>query len=139
MAYTGSCLCGEVRYSVVEFEEQIGHCHCSMCRKFHGAAFSTFGSVRLDALTWVAGEEKLKCYVADNASQRYFCDNCGSSMAFCSEQQKGHSLELALSTLDGDVDLVPDAHIYTDYKANWFSVEDDLPKYREYRDGDKIE
>ena len=38
----GSCLCGAVRYEVSDPFEEMHHCHCSKCRKAHGAAFSTF-------------------------------------------------------------------------------------------------
>lgn len=36
----GSCLCGAVTFSVNKFKPLTGHCHCSMCQKFHGAAYS---------------------------------------------------------------------------------------------------
>ena len=42
---TGSCLCGDVAFEITGPVEQMGHCHCSMCRKFHGSAFATFGVV----------------------------------------------------------------------------------------------
>ena len=38
---TGSCLCGAVAYEVDAPAGPIVHCHCSTCRKTHGAAFST--------------------------------------------------------------------------------------------------
>lgn len=139
MKYSGSCLCGKVRYEVVKFEEKIGHCHCTMCRKFHGAAFSTFGSVLLENCVWVSGESNLKNYTASNGSVRQFCCVCGSSMVFCAQGDKGVSIELALSTLDCDIEVAPDAHIYTSYKANWLSLSDELPKYKEYRDGEWTE
>ena len=41
MMLTGSCLCGSVAYEVDAPAGPIVHCHCSTCRKTHGAAFST--------------------------------------------------------------------------------------------------
>ncbi|MGZ0843339.1 GFA family protein, partial [Klebsiella pneumoniae subsp. pneumoniae] len=29
--------------------ESASHCHCSQCRKAHGAAFATYGKVRREA------------------------------------------------------------------------------------------
>ncbi len=40
--YKGECLCGSIKYEVDEIEAQMGHCHCTMCRKFSGAAFTTY-------------------------------------------------------------------------------------------------
>ena len=41
----GQCLCGSIQYEIDKVEPKMAHCHCSMCRKFHGAAFSTFAEV----------------------------------------------------------------------------------------------
>ena len=37
----GSCLCGDVAWQVDGPVELMSHCHCSRCRKSHGAAFAT--------------------------------------------------------------------------------------------------
>ena len=39
----GSCLCGDTVWEASGAGELVHHCHCSMCRKFHGTPFSTFG------------------------------------------------------------------------------------------------
>ena len=49
----GGCLCGLVRYEIAASLGTTEHCHCSMCRKAHGAAFSTNSLVAADALTSV--------------------------------------------------------------------------------------
>lgn len=132
--YKGSCLCGGVTFEVTKFEQPLGHCHCKMCQKFHGAAFSTFGEVKLENLHWITGHKNLKSYTASNNAIRQFCSTCGSSLLFCSVyNQKSGTIELAISTLDDAKDLKPDAHIYTSSKASWISICDDLPQYEEYR------
>jgi hypothetical protein len=113
-----------------------------MCRKFHGAAFSTFGEVRLENLCWISGAEHLHSYVAPNRTVRQFCDICGSSMVFISPyNEELGTVEIALATLDdsgaGLADLTPDAHIYTRTKVPWLDIDDGLPRYLEYRDGER--
>ncbi|MFT4929540.1 MAG: hypothetical protein ACI8WB_005674 [Phenylobacterium sp.] len=137
--YAGSCLCGQIRYEVAAFKPHLGHCHCHMCQKFHGAAFSTFGEVELTQLRWICGEDKLKSYQADNDTIRQFCSNCGSSMLFSSKYNRAEgTIELAISTLDSTLDtgadLNPDAHIYLESKAPWLDLADDLPKFQAYRE-----
>src|SRR5690606_39341635 len=51
----GACLCGSVRYEFVEPLAAIVHCHCSMCRKHHGASFATWAVGPAGALRWLAG------------------------------------------------------------------------------------
>ncbi|MBT3308692.1 MAG: hypothetical protein HOL04_07360 [Gammaproteobacteria bacterium] len=63
--YRGRCLCGAVTYHITQFETDIGHCHCTMCQRFHGAAFSTFGEVKLENLEWLSGYEQLKEFQAE--------------------------------------------------------------------------
>jgi len=131
--YKGQCLCGAIKYEVDKIEPQMANCHCSMCRKFHGAAFSTFGEAKAKNFRWIEGEDKLKSYKADNGSVRQFCNNCGSSMTFAPFKDFNELVEFSLGTLDSDIDIMPDAHVYIASKANWVEVCDKLPQYKEGR------
>jgi len=127
--YTGSCLCGSIKYEVDEIEPRMGHCHCSMCRKFHGAAFATLGEAKMENFRWIEGHALLACYKASNGTVRQFCKLCGSSMTFTPSDDTGELVEFSLGTLDSEIDLRPDAHIFVDSKANWSDISDDLPQY----------
>src|SRR5437016_5582954 len=39
MTIRGSCLCSDVAFELNAAGDWMGHCHCSMCRKAHGAAY----------------------------------------------------------------------------------------------------
>ena len=41
-AFRGGCLCGTVRYAISRPLFNVDTCHCSMCRRQHGAVFSTY-------------------------------------------------------------------------------------------------
>ncbi|WP_167884396.1 hypothetical protein [Leptospira ilyithenensis] len=41
--YSRSCLCGKIRYEFAKFKTNPSHCHCSICRKFHGATYGMDG------------------------------------------------------------------------------------------------
>lgn len=129
----GSCLCGAIQFQVRNIGERMGHCHCSMCRKFHGAAFATYGESKQSDFQWIKGESYLKSYRADNGTTRQFCKTCGSSLTFASDNYDENVVEFSMAALDDEVTVKPDAHIYTDYKASWYTIEDDLPQYKEGR------
>ncbi len=133
-SYKGQCLCGAIQYTVDKIESRMGHCHCSMCRKFHGAAFSTYGEARVDNFHWITGKDKLKTYTAPNGTQRQFCEHCGSSMVFFASDSTGEVIEFSLGTLDSHIEHDPDAHIYTDYKASWYDITDNLPQFPKGRE-----
>lgn len=129
---TGQCLCGSIKYRVDKIEPRMAHCHCSMCRKFHGAAFATFGEALKTNFHWIEGEALLKNYLASNGTTRQFCSHCGSSLTF-STPALANKLEFSLGTLDSEISVKPDAHIYTASKAGWYDIADDLPQYRQGR------
>lgn len=129
----GQCLCGKIKYQVDAIEPAMGHCHCSMCRKFHGSAFATYGEAKRENFRWLEGEDNLRSYKADNGTVRQFCQNCGASLTFASDDGEQDVVEFSMGTLDGDVPQLPDAHIYTDYMASWYQITDNLPRYTEDR------
>jgi len=136
--YTGQCLCGQVKYSVDKIEHKMGHCHCSMCRKFHGAAYATFGEAKAENFHWLSGEEQLSSFHAENGSTRQFCQQCGSSMIFKASDDVDDVVEFALGTLDTDLDIFPDVHIFVGNKSNWTRICDGLPQYEGNRNSKRL-
>ncbi len=132
--YQGGCLCGAVRYRISRFQPRIAHCHCTMCQRFHGAAFSTLGEVRVNDFSWLQGQSKVHSYRAENGTHRSFCSVCGSSLLFESPyNREDQTLEVAIATLDDPGSLQPDAHMYTDTQVPWITLGDHLPRYHAYR------
>ncbi|WP_435979282.1 GFA family protein [Psychrobacter sp. DM4] len=129
--YKGSCLCGEVQFSVTGFDEQVANCHCTMCRKFHGAAFGTLVSVQ--GLRWLSGKSLLKEFIASNGTIRTFCIECGSSLGFRVKDAPLEQIELAIALFDDDIPVNIDAQIYTNYKANWCELQSSLDTFSEGR------
>ncbi|KAA3629319.1 MAG: GFA family protein [Proteobacteria bacterium] len=136
--YRGCCLCGGVKFEFDEFLPHVAHCHCSMCRKFHGAAYATYASVPRAKFRWIAGEHLLKGYTAGNGTTRTFCGHCGSSLMFFSPKAPEDVIEIALGTVDGTIPIQPDAHIFVAYGANWAVINDGLPQYTEGRDSAQV-
>ena len=54
---TGSCLCGAVRFSARLPSLFCAHCHCSMCRRSHGAGYVTWFAVPRARLRLDAGDD----------------------------------------------------------------------------------
>jgi len=125
--YTGKCLCGVVRYRIDAPIEQVTHCHCSMCRKTHGAAFASYASVPLDAFHFMSGKDQLGVYHSSQHVTRTFCIRCGSNLQFVDNRE--HELGVVLGTLDTPLAVVPQSHIFVDSKASWYDIGDKLPQY----------
>ena len=136
--YRGSCLCGGIRFEVDQFAPHTGHCHCSMCRKFHGAAYATIAEARQDHFRWTSGQDLLKGYTASNGTTRSFCDHCGSSLTFSSPAADPDLVEIALGCFDDEVPVKPDAHIFVASGAKWAAPTDELPQFEQGRDSNRI-
>lgn len=133
MTIRGSCLCGDVRYEIDGEIERIGHCHCSMCRKAHGAAFGTYGRVDKRVFRFVSGEDRVRSYRSSPEVTRTFCDRCGATLQFVHDRSS--HLGVAVGTLDDDPGVRPSYHIWTSAKAPWHEIEDDLWSHPTEPDG----
>lgn len=127
-SFEGGCLCAKVRYQLTGDISKIIHCHCKMCRKWHGSAFRTRASVDASAFSWIAGKELVKEYESSDGITKTFCSHCGSSLvSFYAEHPD--SVGISLGTLDGDPKKRPECHIFTASKAPWYEISDNLPQY----------
>ena len=124
---SGGCLCGAVRFEIELPTLFCAHCHCSMCRKAHGAGFVTWIGVPYERFRITAGEDALRRYDSSEHGWRRFCGNCGSSM-LCESSKHPDHLDVALGSLDGEIDRTPSLHVYVDDRAGFVSIEDGLPK-----------
>jgi hypothetical protein len=59
---TGRCLCGDIEYQITGELGPIYNCHCSRCRRWHGAAFRTRTTIKKSQFKWLTGEELLVGY-----------------------------------------------------------------------------
>jgi hypothetical protein len=113
----GSCLCGNVRYELTGSLEVMSHCHCSLCRKNHGAAFATFVSVPLSGFRWVAGQEAISTYQSSAYGKRTFCAKCGSVTPVV-EEETG-VVFCPAGNLDGEFDTQSQSHRFGHAKVSW--------------------
>ena len=125
----GSCLCGGVKYEITGPLMRSGHCHCSNCRKAHGAAFRSRARVRIKDFKWVQGEELVKYFESSPGFRRGFCSVCGSPIV--NRPDRTPELGIALGGLDDDPGVRPERHFFVASKAPWFEITDDLPQHAE--------
>jgi hypothetical protein len=114
----GSCLCGDVRFTVDWPSKWVAHCHCTLCQRAHGAAFVTwFGMANERArIDDVAGS--LRWFESSPGAERGFCARCGGSLFFRSERWPGE-IHIARANLEGDADRAPMAHVFWDTHVDW--------------------
>ena len=128
---TGSCLCGDIAFEIDGPVDTVGHCHCSMCRKFHGSAFATFGTASADDFRWVRGAERVRTYQSSAQGYRSFCPRCGSAVPMSGESQP--FALVPMGNVAEDPATRPRLHFFTGSIAPWHTIVDDLPELKRIR------
>jgi hypothetical protein len=136
----GSCLCGGIQFEITGPLLSPLNCHCSQCRKQHGAAFRSRIRVRVEDFRWVQGEHLLKYFESPRGYQRCFCGECGSPIINRSGPNWKAPADFTVSSPQYGIPLAildnpplqPACHVFVASKAPWFDITDDLPQYLEY-------
>ncbi len=126
----GQCLCATVRYSVDGPFTSMLNCHCSMCRKHHGAPYATFVSAPLAGFRWICGEEAVSGYITPSGGTRSFCRVCGSVTPIFLTQMS--TVLCPAGNLEGDLGIKPQAHMFVGSKASWYEITDTLTQHAGY-------
>ena len=74
----GTYLSGGVKFEIIGPLMRVLNCHCSKCRKQHGAAFRSRARVGIEDFKWLQGEELVRFYQSSPGFYRGFCGACGS-------------------------------------------------------------
>jgi hypothetical protein len=127
---TGSCLCGEVGFEIEGDFDKFYLCHCSRCRKDTGSAHAANLFSQTAHLKWLCGEEKVKVFILPFTQHtKAFCSVCGSALPHL--QMNGGLLVVPAGSLDSEVRIRPNAHIFISSKANWDVDLENVPMVRE--------
>jgi hypothetical protein len=125
---TGHCECGEVKYQVAGEINDFSHCHCSQCRRLHGAAFATFAGVERADFSYLQGQSSLASYASSESHARVFCRVCGSNI-MVELTTEPDAFYLAMGTINGNPPCPPAYHIFVGSKAPWHTITDDAPRH----------
>ncbi len=131
MAYSGSCLCGKIKFEITGTINDIIMCHCSLCRKAQGSAFATNANVATKDFHFLSGEDNMTGFEATPGQTKLFCKTCGSPI-MSKQVTVPDIIRIRLGLIESEITERPIAHTYMNSKANWETMCDDLPKYDNY-------
>lgn len=122
----GSCLCGAVGFTIELPTRACVHCHCTMCRRNHGAGYVTWVVADASGFEVTRGKGRLTTYASSSHGTRSFCSVCGSSL-FCTNDAHPEIVDIVLANFDGDLDRPPQGHYYLDDRIDWLPIDETLP------------
>ena len=125
-SHSGSCLCGTVGFEVTGDFERFYLCHCQYCRKDTGSAHASNLFSGTAALKWLSGQDKVTQFTLPSTQHsRSFCSICGSALP--SLQMNGSLLVVPAGSLNGDISIRPNAHIFVSSRAPWDQALESIP------------
>ena len=135
MSLTGACLCGGVRFELVEPPVSASYCHCTRCQRRTGTAASANARVAPGSVRVLAGAELVRSYEPPDGAIKDFCSNCGGAL-WSRDRASGEIRGVRLGTFDGDPGVRPSSRGYVAYAAPWEPIPDDgLERFPEARPG----
>ena len=130
MKHSGSCLCGDIQFEISGNFENFFFCHCKSCRKDTGSAHAANLFSSTAELKWLKGEDKVQTFNYQNSGHiKSFCPRCSSALP--NIQMEGTLLVVPAGSLDTDLDIMPNGHIYLNEKANWDNDLEKAPHFEE--------
>lgn len=129
--YTGTCACGTVHFELSGTPHIVFNCHCTVCRKMNGSAFSTYAVFNKNALQVTEGATDIQTADVGTHGIKHFCRTCGASLYGLHRQATGVCL-VSLGAIDTGGALVPTVNVFCRSKLPWVF---DLPKMINHEQG----
>lgn len=129
--FSGSCLCGLVKYEIEGTFESFYLCHCKYCQKDTGSAHAANLFSTKAKLNWTAGQVRIKTFnLPSTQHTKSFCQECGSAVP--NQQMDGKLLVVPAGSLDSKIIIRPDAHIFYSSKAEWSEDLEGIKKFQSF-------
>jgi len=124
----GSCLCRRVRFEIEGDFQRFYLCHCEYCRKDTGSAHAANLFSSTATLKWLSGEDNVRQFdLPATRHRKSFCQTCGSALPI--KQKTGELLVVPAGSLDGEVLIKPDAHVFAASRAGWDGSLEGIPAF----------
>jgi len=118
----GSCLCGDVTFTVTAAPEGVSACHCGQCRKQSGHVWASAYVAASDLS--ISGP--VSWYAASDIAKRGFCPRCGSFLFWKAHDED--TMSFALGALEAPTGLRLEKHIFVKDKGDYYDIADGVPQ-----------
>ncbi len=112
---SGNCLCGAIHFIAKKTSNNMGVCHCGICRKWGGGPF-----MAVDCGTEVSfdGEENISVFNSSEWAERGFCEQCGSHLFYRLKESNQYIIPVGL--FDDDKMFVFDHQVFIEEKPSFY-------------------
>ncbi|MDY6934912.1 MAG: GFA family protein [Spirochaetota bacterium] len=112
----GSCLCGATRITAKNINNNVGACHCRMCRQWGGGPLM---AINCGTNISFEGEDNISIFSSSDWAERGFCRRCGSHLFYRLKESKQFIIPAGI--FDEQDKFVFDNQIFIDKKPSFYS------------------
>jgi hypothetical protein len=125
---SGSCLCGVVKYRATTDVRRVVNCHCGLCRRMNGSAFSSYAVIPFEALEIFGGTD-LGTYAVTQRATKHFCSKCGTPIFNLNSKYPGACM-LYLGAIEGSTEYSPSLNVYCESMLSWLESVTSIEGFR---------
>ena len=134
---TGGCICGQVKYQIIDKPLFTQACHCKDCKVLTGSSYVVNSSILENTLIVEGEVSSTELKAGSGASYKtYFCTKCGNYVYADYDSAVGR-LTVRTKTLDNSEKFPPQVHIFTKDKDPWLNLSEDVICFEEMYDQKK--
>lgn len=122
-SYSGSCFCGEVKFSVTGEPVAMGYCHCDSCRLWSAGPVNAFTLWAPEAVQITHGAHHVGSYNKTPHSARKWCKSCGGHVF---TEHPGMGLTDVYAAVIPGLAFKPGVHVH--YQESVLPIRDGMPK-----------
>jgi len=127
--FSGSCMCGNIKFEADGDPTFSGNCHCEDCRKSSGAAYSTFVFMNKEDVK-LTGKTSSYQHTADsgNVLTKHFCGQCGSP-SYTENELRPTMIGIRAGIIAEHDVVKPGANVYAGNKIESTPLDPDIPAF----------
>ena len=120
----GQCLCGKVTLTAMKASNDVGACHCKMCRRWGGGPFM---EIDCGADVDIDGEENVSIFDSSDWAERGFCRSCGTHLFYRLKGSRQHMVPVGL--FEDSESLAFKGQVFIDEKPDSFAFANETKNY----------
>jgi hypothetical protein len=128
----GTCSCSSINFEIdTTTIVKTVNCHCSLCRKMNGSAFSSYVVIKESGYKLISGQDNVANYKRSQNATKSFCQLCGTPIYNSNHTQYPSLKILYLGTLENADQINIDANIFCDTRLDCVKGINKIPSFKE--------
>ena len=135
---SGGCLCGSIRYTILQQPILAYTCNCRFCQKETGTAYRSALAILNENVELIGKDFSVYTYKSVEHGRelyKYFCPDCGTTISLKTERFPERQV-IMIGTLDDPSQIELNTHMFAEEAFDWVEFPKDHVVYPRHRIND---